>query len=275
MKKVKVLFSVLILTLSLSLFISPPVFTQESITITTYYPAPHGIFSVLRLVPRDTEPANPGEGDIYYDNNTDSLRYWNGVEWVTIGAPVISGVGHAIMMWSGPSNQLPNGWVLCDGQTYTDSNGNPVTTPDLRERFIVGAGGNNPANIGPLGGYSTGDNGDADQITNADQLAAHTHSLGSAGGASDGGSGHTHDYITTQDKTGVTGSAGITGSSKKVADDKFKEYTTTSGSGGHSHSGLTGKTNSAGSGNTSSTVGGSAYYNSRPPYYALCFIMKL
>jgi hypothetical protein len=37
-----------------------------------------------------------------------------------------------IIMWSGTLTSIPAGWVLCNGQ-----NG----TPDLRDRFIVGAGG--------------------------------------------------------------------------------------------------------------------------------------
>jgi hypothetical protein len=34
-------------------------------------------------------------------------------------------------MWSGPRSAVPAGWHVCDG-----SNG----TPDLRDRFVVGAG---------------------------------------------------------------------------------------------------------------------------------------
>ena len=49
----------------------------------------------------------------------------------------ISGFGTApigsIIMWSGATNNIPTGWVLCDGK-----NG----TPDLRGRFVIGAGGN-------------------------------------------------------------------------------------------------------------------------------------
>lgn len=36
----------------------------------------------------------------------------------------------AILMWSGTISNIPSGWVLCDG-----TNG----TPDLRDRFVVGA----------------------------------------------------------------------------------------------------------------------------------------
>ncbi|MBA7658499.1 hypothetical protein ES703_66455 [subsurface metagenome] len=43
-------------------------------------------------------------------------------------------------MWSGLIVDIPNGWVLCDGE-----NG----TPDLRDRFVVGApDGVNPGDIG-------------------------------------------------------------------------------------------------------------------------------
>lgn len=41
----------------------------------------------------------------------------------------------AIAMWSGTVANIPSGWALCDGST---SNG--FATPDLRDRFAVGAG---------------------------------------------------------------------------------------------------------------------------------------
>ena len=34
-------------------------------------------------------------------------------------------------MWSGAANAIPTGYVLCDGQN---------STPDLRNRFVIGAG---------------------------------------------------------------------------------------------------------------------------------------
>ena len=39
------------------------------------------------------------------------------------------GWGLPVMMWSGPSTTIPDGWTLCDGKT---SNGK--TPPDLRSR---------------------------------------------------------------------------------------------------------------------------------------------
>ena len=46
-----------------------------------------------------------------------------------------------IIMWSGSTGSIPTGWALCDG-----SNG----TPDLRSRFILGAGGTH--SVGESGG---------------------------------------------------------------------------------------------------------------------------
>lgn len=59
----------------------------------------------------------------------------------------------AIIMWSGTISQMPTGWRLCDGSSAVSIPagsvpGQPsmtsITIPDLRERFIVGAGGDNP-----------------------------------------------------------------------------------------------------------------------------------
>jgi microcystin-dependent protein len=63
----------------------------------------------------------------------------------------------AIIMWSGAINQIPSGWALCDG-----TNG----TPDLRDRFIMGAG-NNYA-IGDIGGESS-------HVLTVTEMPVHTH----------------------------------------------------------------------------------------------------
>jgi hypothetical protein len=39
---------------------------------------------VIRLEPRNTPPANPTKGDLYFDGNRDVLRYYNGRRWVDI-----------------------------------------------------------------------------------------------------------------------------------------------------------------------------------------------
>lgn len=44
-----------------------------------------------------------------------------------------------IVAWYGTIDNIPNGWKLCDGSTYIDSNNNVFNLPDLRSLFIVGA----------------------------------------------------------------------------------------------------------------------------------------
>lgn len=71
----------------------------------------------------------------------------------------------SIIMWYGSLLSLPEGWALCDGTGGT---------PDLRGKFIVGAGGS--YNLGDTGGSAT-----ASGNTSSD--GAHTHSVSVAGHA--------------------------------------------------------------------------------------------
>lgn len=50
----------------------------------------------------------------------------------------------AIIMWSGATNAIPTGWVLCNGEN---------NTPDLRNRFVIGAG--DAYSVGETGGGSS------------------------------------------------------------------------------------------------------------------------
>lgn len=63
-----------------------------------------------------------------------------------------------IVMWGG--EVVPNGWALCDGE-----NG----TPDLRDRFIVGAGSD----------YAVGDSGGTQEVyLTEEQMPSHRHGSG-------------------------------------------------------------------------------------------------
>ena len=120
-----------------------------------------------------------------------------------------------VMMWSGAANAIPAGYVLCDG-------GN--STPDLRDRFVVGAGS----------GYSVGNTGGASSVTlTTAQMPSHTHTYSDL-------------YVLQQAL-----SPGI---------DIDFNATTWDPNGNR-----TGTTNSAGSGQS---------HENRPPYYALCYVMK-
>lgn len=51
-----------------------------------------------------------------------------------------------ICLWSGAVENIPAGWHLCDGT---------MGTPDLRDKFIIGAGGTHA--VGDTGGSSSHD----------------------------------------------------------------------------------------------------------------------
>ena len=142
-----------------------------------------------------------------------------------------------IIIWSGSSASIPSGWVLCNGSN---------STPDLRDRFVVGAGST----------YSVGGTGgSANAIT-----VSHTHT---ATTASDGT--HNHDVVGTK-SDGYT----IYGADKfyTVSSSGPAQYVDTikstgiANAGSHTHS-IT--VASAGSSGTNANL---------PPYYALCYIMK-
>jgi hypothetical protein len=134
-----------------------------------------------------------------------------------------------ILLWSGSIGSIPAGWVLCNG-----SNG----TPDLRDRFIVGAGST----------YSVdGTGGSANAV-----VVSHTHTATSA--VTD--PGHNHTYNTYGQLNVGTGSGS----------DIFATPVTSTNTG----SKVTGVTVAT----TVDTAGSSGTNANLPPYYALCYIMK-
>jgi microcystin-dependent protein len=159
-----------------------------------------------------------------------------------------------IIMWSGSVAAVPSGWTLCNG-----ANG----TPDLRNRFIVGAGG----------AYGVGATGGADTVAlTAAQMPAHSHNVNiNTNAAGD----HRH-HIMNQDQQGNFGGWVNNFLARKNPFGGSENYTLngtntepsvglTSQSGSHAHN-VNGNTASAGSGNA---------HENRPPYYALAYIMKL
>ena len=133
-----------------------------------------------------------------------------------------------IIMWSGSVASIPTGWALCNGSSGT---------PDLRNKFIAGAGS----------GYAAGaQGGSADAI-----VVSHTHPL--TGGSVTG------TFVTdvTLSTTSVV-KAGAQGST--VIDSVSRSLTT--GSPVYT--------------NPTVGVGGSSGTNANlPPYYALAFIMRI
>jgi hypothetical protein len=135
-----------------------------------------------------------------------------------------------IFLWSGSIGSIPAGYALCNG-----SNG----TPDLRDRFVVGAGSTYAVN-------ATG--GSADAV-----VVSHTHSATST--VTD--AGHFHDITGYVD--GVGSSSGPVRTSLGGSGNDLPTQSKTTG--------ITVAT-------TNATAGVSGTGANLPPYYALCYIMK-
>lgn len=166
-----------------------------------------------------------------------------------------------ISLWYGSIASVPSGWYLCDG-----GNG----TPDLRDRFIVGAGSTyavaatgGSASVTPAGSISGSVGGTA--LTEA-QMPKHYHQLIGPNNITGG------SYPIQNDQG--TSNFGVFGGG--TPDDAAQSYGTFStGGGATSGSYSTGTGNgsshdhSAGSLSFSGTSG-----TNLPPYYALAYIMK-
>jgi len=114
----------------------------------------------------------------------------------TWGSAFVTGM---IILWSGSSATIPTGWLLCDGSS---------STPDLRNRFVVGA--TSTYAVGATGGSA-----DAIVVSHTHTVtdSGHTHTTGTTGTAYvfDGPGGGARTYSTGNGGS-VTGTAttGIT-----------------------------------------------------------------
>ena len=151
-----------------------------------------------------------------------------------------------IAIWSGTTTNIPTKWHLCDG-----TNG----TPDLRGQFVVGAGGS----------YNVGDSGgEAIHTLAVNEMPSHSHNLSLNTSNLNIGSAGAHIHTIGRHTGGgfSTNASGMTSSSGP-------SDISTNSSGSHTHTI---------SGNITYTMyntGGSQPHNNLPPYYALCYIMKI
>ena len=151
-------------------------------------------------------------------------------------------VAGMIMMWSGTIATIPSGWLLCNGSSGT---------PDLRDRFIVGATSDD-AGVAKtnITGSLTQTGGSKDAI-----VVSHTHSITDTGHVHAPPTGLNSPYLSNPfSGDGPIDSSFHTGPNERNAVS------------GNSSSAVTGiSINSTGSSGTNANL---------VPYYALAFIMK-
>lgn len=208
------------------------------------------------------------------------------------------------------------GWAICDGGAYPNAtNTANITTPNLLDKFVVGA----------LGTYAVGDTGGSDTVSlTANQNGLHAHAINQVAhfhGISD--SGHIHGVVDPQHShtgsslphthTGTTanngdhnhGYAGVldaigTGGTGQFALQDPVVLNNTTVNGDHNHSFTTDATTVSVTTNNASTgisvssaftgitqtqsdnaditildSGLGDAHENRPPYYALIFVMKI
>lgn len=145
-----------------------------------------------------------------------------------VNAAIPKGV---IVMWSGSAANVPAGWALCDGQDGR---------PDLRGRFILGAGTPSNADLAKqfsdagvaLAEHNAG--GEVRHTLSVDEMPSHSHSM-TLYGADLNASWDNDNYFYTT----------------------FAKYS--------------GNKNTPGT----SSAGGGKPHNNMPPFFTLCYIIKL
>ena len=135
-----------------------------------------------------------------------------------------------IILWYGDTSNVPTGFVLCDGSN---------STPDLRDRFVIGAGNN----------FSAGSTGGNNSLTLTEaNLPSHRHFVVS----NDlGGQNRTNSNVSANNQVRKgTGASNL-----------FEGYNLAS-------------TGSDAASGRSSAVGSGTPIDNKPAYHALCYIMK-
>ena len=182
-----------------------------------------GATSTVRMNVNDAISARSATVENKVDTDTLAIsgRAEIGGDMAVSGA--VSGAGTipigGIVIWSGSVASIPDGWVLCDGLTH-----NGRKTPDLRGRFVPGAGGD--YSVGKTGGEAT------HKLT-VNEMPSHNH---------------TYDFK---------------GADLDLAWKDSNKFYDASGHYSHGNTGYTAST------------GGDKAHENRPPYYALCYIMRV
>ena len=248
---------------------------------------------------------NTNNTDLFKElqDQIDNLKNQLNVQNTTIGNQNTVPTG-TIIMWGGSEAGIPPGWNLCDGSTlYAESaklrdqlikqgnpfgeyQGNPLL-PDLRERFVVGAGkgNNNGENNSSVVGnaYIVGDKGGLiNNMLTLKNIPEHEHvysvinpSYGTQGGVDD------NDDWGDSGISGLTRDFGTTPYNAFTSKNPWNASIVTDGNSGIYTAGPNPVKD--GPGFTKKSVSGTFDFHpddpkaieNRPPYFALCYIIKL
>jgi hypothetical protein len=155
-----------------------------------------------------------------------------------------------IMLWSGSASAIPFGWALCNGTSGT---------PDLRNRFVVGATSTYPVN---------GTGGSTTASLTLSSAGSHSHSGATANHTLTIAQMPAHNHVVVGNDRGTSSAQkfapGLFQDDAERAANDLNSIANTGGSAGHSH-------NIGADGAHTHTVSGTII----PPYYALCYIMKV
>lgn len=186
-----------------------------------------------------------------------------GVEFSNTSVQVRAFPEGGIIEWYGDIMAIPTGWKLCDG-----TNG----TPDLRDRFVIGAGLTYA--VGAVGGQTT-------VTLTAPQLPSHSHPASATTSAA---GSHTHSASSSTDPNHSHGYS-VTARLGNSGPNQFAAGAARWGSGSvntanpHNHSlpwsgTVPDHSHSVAISSVSSSPGGGGAHNNMPPYFALVYIQK-
>lgn len=153
----------------------------------------------------------------------------------------------SIILWYGTATNVPKGWVICDGKN---------DTPDLSGRFVVGAGGQYKER-------SSG--GEASLKLEEKNLPPHTHEINLV---TEEAGKHNHEIPNVFYSTSTTSGGKAVSMYHTYNDDELSKglkWIESLDAGNHKHT-IKGSTSEVGKGQA---------FDNRPPFYALCYIMKL
>ena len=170
---------------------------------------------------------NRVDNDFTYNPSTNTLKVGNIIDSSGNASAFVTGM---IILWYGDTTNVPGGWVLCNGSN---------STPDLRDRFVIGAGNN----------FTAGNTGGSNSITLSEaNLPSHRHFVVSN---SLGGQNRTNSNVSANNQVRKGTGAG----------NLYESYNLAS-------------TSSDAASGRSSAVGSGTAIDNKPAYHALCYIMK-